>query len=160
MNWSQDMISFVWKASAASVDDIVKARPELASRLKALDDKAGDRFIEIVDAATGVPSAYLVLETGKASFGIESVRAAGEYILVNDTENRQLVYSAKTGALIRRFIGAEAGINPKKGMIVTENMPGHLFLYDIATGKELGKLSSEKISPPSAFQATEPDFLS
>ncbi|KXJ98824.1 MAG: peptidase M48, Ste24p [Acidobacteria bacterium OLB17] len=144
VNSSRDTIALMWDAKADAVNELIEAKPDLASRRKALKEKAGDQVVEFVDLATGVAKYYLFLETGEYSIQIDAVRAAGDYIVVDDSENRQLVFSAKTGELIRRFVGVDAILNAPKGMILIENLPGRLFLYDIASGKLVNRMTFRK----------------
>jgi tricorn protease-like protein len=83
----------------------------------------------------------LPIETGKDSFRIASVFAAGDYVMIADTQNRVLVYSLSTGEQKGRVFGSRAVIGrmdgqsgaQSDGLICVENERGKLTVYDLAS---------------------------
>jgi hypothetical protein len=70
--------------------------------------------------------------------------AAGDYLLVDDDENRLLLYSIPTGRLLQRFFGSRIAVAGTSGLIAVENVPGCVTVYDVGSGRELEKLSFAK----------------
>lgn len=93
-----------------------------------------------------------MLETGEGSFDIESITAAGDFLVIGDDENRTLVYSISQGKLVQRFFGSRAAISPIAGLIAVENVPGRLIVYELMSGTERERLSFTK--PVSIVQFT------
>ena len=75
------------------------------------------------------------LETGKGSFFVGSGQSEGDWVVLNDSQGRVLVYSLAKGELRHRFFGRHASINPNRRQLIVENTPGELKLYDLATGQ-------------------------
>jgi tricorn protease-like protein len=98
-----------------------------------MKEKVGDYFIKIVDAQSGNEMGKLLIETGKASFRVSNIFAAGDSVIVTDTQNRVLVYSLKTGELKGRVFGAYAAVSPASKLLCVENESGKLAVHDLAT---------------------------
>lgn len=141
VNSNADTICFVWDADSKATREAVKLRPDLTQKIKGLDEKRGDYYIEVADLASGVTRSYLFIETGNASFEIKDVVASGDYILLSDDNNRILIYSVSNGDLLRRVFGTHAVVNAAAGTVAVENSPGRIAIYDIRTGKELKRLT-------------------
>jgi WD40 repeat protein len=118
----------------------LKENPALAARAKEMGNKDDDYLLEIVDAFAGKTIGSVLVETGKGSFRIKSGFSEGDWLVMQDSDNRVLVYSIKDGNLNHRFFGAEAAVNPVRKQIVVENYPGELTLYDLASGEPQGRL--------------------
>ncbi|MGB7201959.1 MAG: M48 family metalloprotease [Pyrinomonadaceae bacterium] len=143
----------VWRLKTQAANDIIKQRPELEEKAKMMKDDSGDYLIQILDAANGVAKGHFLLETGKGSFGVQDLTAAGDHLVVNDDENRQLVYSISTGALIRRFFGSRNIISPQNGLIAVENVSGRLTVYEVASGQQVGRFVMRKPISALTFSA-------
>ena len=74
----------------------------------------------------------LVIETGKGSFRLEQVYAAGDLVLVADSENRILLYSLKTGEQKGRVFGDFATVSPNGKLLCVTNESGKLNVYRLA----------------------------
>jgi tricorn protease-like protein len=102
-----------------------------------MKEKEGDYFLQVLDAKTGATKGKLLVETGKGSFRIANVFAAGDYVVIADTQNRVLIYSLSTGEQKGRVFGSRAvigGVNGKSaGLICVENERGKLVVYDLAS---------------------------
>ena len=57
-----------------------------------MKEKEGDYLVQVLDARNGNELGKLLIETGKGSFRLSSVMAAGDWVVVADTRNRVLVY--------------------------------------------------------------------
>jgi hypothetical protein len=80
----------------------------------------------------------MLLETGRGSFSVRSSgKSEGDWLMLNDSQGRVLVYSLKTGELKHRFFGLRASLNPRRHQLAVENFPGELTLYDLTNGNAL-----------------------
>ena len=89
-----------------------------------------------------------MIETGKGSFRLANVFAAGDWAIVSDTQNRILVYSLKTGELTGRVFGADATVSLVNKLLCVENEAGKLAIYDLET---LTKLDEFVFSSPTSL---------
>lgn len=136
-----DSMLLGWSLNSDAANQILKSDAGLKARRDKMGDKAGDQLIELVDPKTGTTKGHFLLETGEASFLPENLRWAGEYMVINDNQNRILIYSIATGELLTRLFGSYPAISSATKQIAVENSPGRVAISDISTGKELGRLS-------------------
>jgi WD40 repeat protein len=126
-----------WPVASKYARDEIKSDSELTKRLAAMKEKEGDYFLQVLDAKTGATKGKLLVETGKGSFRIANVFAAGDYVVIADTQNRVLIYSLSTGEQKGRVFGSRAvigGVSGKSaGLICVENERGKLTIYDLAS---------------------------
>ena len=57
--------------------------------------------------------------------------AAGDWVVISDTQNRVLVYSLSTGEQKGRVFGAGAAASKASGLLSVENEKGQLTIYDM-----------------------------
>ena len=128
-----------WRLAFEEGKAKLKENATLKAQADALGLNMNDYLIEIVDAYEGKTIGSMLLDTGKGSFAVRSYsgKSEGDWLMLNDSEGRVLLYSLKTGELKHRFFGGQASINPRRGQIAVENFPGELTLYDLATGNPL-----------------------
>jgi hypothetical protein len=130
-----------WPVSSKYARGEIKSDAELTKRLAALKEQEGDYFLQVLDAKTGATKGKLLVETGKGSFRIARVFAAGDYVVIADTQNRVLVYSLSTGEQKGRVFGSRAvvgGVDGKSdgqstSLMCVENERGKLAVYDLAS---------------------------
>src|SRR5262245_31103748 len=134
-----------WPMETKYARDEIKSDAELTKRLAAMKEREGDYFLQVLDAKTGAVKGKLLVETGKGSFRIDTAFAAGDYVVIADTENRVLVYSLSTGEQKGRVFGSRAvvgGVGGKSGgqtagqtaaLMCVENERGKLAVYDLAS---------------------------
>jgi WD40 repeat protein len=130
-----------WTLGTDVAKDRLNGNSELAARAKELGNMDDDYLMEVVDAFVGKTVGTLVLETGKRSFFIRSGRSEGNWLVLQDSENRVLVYSLTDGSLHHRFFGAGAAVNPARNQIVVQNYPGELTFYDLEHGDSQARLN-------------------
>jgi WD40 repeat protein len=126
-------MALLWSVSSDAAKSEISADPRLTQTLAKMKEKVGDYFLKIVDAQTGKEIGKLLIETGKASFRASNIFAAGDSVIVTDTQNRVLVYSLKTGEQKGRVFGAYAAVSPASKLLCVENESGKLAVYDLAT---------------------------
>jgi hypothetical protein len=134
-----------WPTASKYARDEIKSDAELTRRLAAMKEQEGDYFLQVLDAKTGAVKGKLLVETGKGSFRIAKAFAAGDYVVIADTQNRVLVYSLSTGEQTGRVFGSRAvvgGVGGKPGgksagqyagLMCVENERGKLAVYDLAS---------------------------
>jgi Peptidase family M48 len=126
-------MALLWSVSADAAKSEINADPQLTQTLAKMKEKVGDYFLKILDAQTGKEIGKLLIETGKASFRVSNIFAAGDSVIVTDTQNRVLVYSLKTGEQKGRVFGAYAAVSAASKLLCVENESGKLAVYDLAT---------------------------
>ncbi|HEX8286171.1 MAG TPA: M48 family metalloprotease [Pyrinomonadaceae bacterium] len=124
-----------WAVRSEHAKAEIKADPRLKERLAAMGDKEGDYFIQTVDARTGRAAGTLLVETGKGSFRIEDMFAAGDYLVVSDSSNRVLLYSLSSGEQRGKYFGRAPAISKAAGLLSVETERGQLTLFDLSTGE-------------------------
>lgn len=124
-----------WAVRSDHAKAEIKADPKLKERLTAMGDKEGDYFIQTIDARTGKPAGSLLVETGKGSFRIEDMFAAGDWLVVSDSSNRVLLYSLSSGEQRGKFFGRAPAISKAAGLLSVETERGQLTLFDLSTGE-------------------------
>ncbi|HEX8187317.1 MAG TPA: M48 family metalloprotease [Pyrinomonadaceae bacterium] len=126
---------FSWNVKSDQAKAEIKADPKLKERLAAMGEKEGDYFIQTVEAKTGNTVSTLLVETGKGSFRIDDMFAAGDWLVVSDTSKRVLLYSLATGEQKGKFFGRAPAISKEAGLLSVETGRGELTLFDPATGE-------------------------
>jgi hypothetical protein len=124
-----------WGVKSDHAKAEIKADPRLKERLAAMGEKEGDYFIQTVEAKTGRAVSTLLVETGKGSFRIRDMFAAGDWLVVSDTSKRVLLYSLSTGEQKGKFFGREPAVSEAAGLLSVETDRGQLTLFDLATGE-------------------------
>ena len=124
-----------WAVRSDHAKAEIKADPKLKERLAAMGEKEGDYFIQTVEAKTGKPVSTLLVETGKGSFRIEDMFAAGDWLVISDTSRRVLLYSLATGEQKGKFFGRAPAVSKEAGLLSVETERGQLTLFDLATGE-------------------------
>jgi len=126
---------FSWNVKSDHAKAEIKADPKLKERLAAMGEKEGDYFIQTVEAKTGKPVSALLVETGKGSFRIDDMFAAGDWLIVSDTSKRVLLYSLASGEQKGKFFGRAPAVSKAAGLVSVETERGQLTLFDLSTGE-------------------------
>ena len=126
-------MALIWDISSDAAKTEISSDPQLAQQLSRMKEKQGDYFLKVLNAQTGEEIGKLLIETGKGSFRAWNVYAAGDSVIVTDTENRVLVYSLKTGAQKGRVFGGYATVSESSKLLCVENEMGKIALYDLET---------------------------
>jgi len=108
----------------------------MRDRYRQLDVKRHAMMLEVVDARSGKTRADVLVDTGEGSFYLNrGATAAGDHLAVSDSENRILVYSLTSGAIVRRFFGDSATLSPDGLAIAIHVAPGRLELRSLPSGE-------------------------
>jgi hypothetical protein len=124
-----------WGVKSDHAKAEIKADPRLKERMAALGEKEGDYFIQTVEARTGKAVSTLLVETGKGSFRISDMFAAGGWLIVSDTSKRVLLYSLATGEQRGKYFGRAPAVSQAAGLLSVETERGQLTLFDLSTGE-------------------------
>ena len=104
-------MALLWSVTTDAAKSEISGNPQLTQMLAKMKEKEGDYFLKIIDAQSGNEIGKLLIETGKGSFRVSNIFAAGDSVIVTDTRNRVLVYSLKTGEQKGRVFGAYATVS-------------------------------------------------
>jgi len=126
-------MALLWSVTTDAAKSEISGNPQLTQILAKMKEKEGDYFLKIVDAQSGNDVGKLLIETGKGSFRVSNIFAAGDSVIVTDTRNRVLVYSLKSGEQKGRVFGAYATVSPASKLLCVENESGKLTVYDLET---------------------------
>jgi WD40 repeat protein len=128
-----DTLALVWNVKSDAAQAEIKADARLSRQLATMKEKEGDYFVQILGAPDGKELGRLLIETGKGSFRLSSVFAAGDWVVITDTENRVLIYSLATGELKGRIFGGYVTLSQTAKRICVQNETGKLAVYDLDT---------------------------
>jgi Putative Zn-dependent protease, contains TPR repeats len=133
-------MTLAWTVSSEAAKAIIKGDAALSQRLVTIKEKEGDYLLVALDARTGKERGRLFVETGKGSFRITSIQAAGDWIVISDTLNRVLVYALASGEQKGKVFGGHAAISPESRLLAVENEAGKLTIYDLASMEKRDQL--------------------
>ena len=133
VDYRQQTASLLWDITDEAARDEIKNDPALSQKLTNLKEKSADYLVKVLDMRDGTERGKLVIETGKGSFRLEQVYAAGDLVLVADSENRILLYSLKTGEQKGRVFGDYGTVSPNGKLLCVTNESGKLNIYDLAS---------------------------
>jgi hypothetical protein len=141
INSAEATMVLSWPVSSDAAKAEIKGDAELKQRLAAMKEKEGDYFLQVLDASTGKVTGRLLVETGKGSFRISNVFAAGDWVVISDTQNRVLIYSISTGEQKGKAFGGRAAVSQKANLLCVENERGQLTIYDLASMEKRDQLT-------------------
>ena len=128
---------FYWRLGTDEGKAKLRETPALKAQADALGNTDSDYLIEVVDAFERKTIGQMLLETGNGSFFVGSGKSEGDWVILNDSAGRVLVYSLKSGELRHRFFGKNASLNPRRQQVAVENFPGELTMYDLNSGNPM-----------------------
>jgi hypothetical protein len=126
-------VVLVWDVRDEAARTEIRNDPALTRQQANMKEKEGDYFLQILDAKSGDLLGKLLIETGKGSFRLANVFAAGDWVVVSDTQNRVLIYSLKSGEQKGRVFGGYAAVSLTNNLLCVENESGKLAVYDLNT---------------------------
>jgi hypothetical protein len=127
------LLILTWDATVKGAQEEINAETSLRTEFSSLRDKKGIALLELVDLATGKTVGKLLVETGRGSFQVENAEAAGDYVVVSDSENRSLVYRLSSGAQIGAEFGNRNALSAASNLLLVANNPGEAILYSLPT---------------------------
>ncbi len=121
-----------WRANGGAMHGIAKDDPQAASAISRFKDKDGILLVQIFDLDTGKMRAETTLDTGKNSFQITAAMATADRLVVEDDQNRVLVY-ALDGEIKGTVAGHSPRVSAKANLLTVRTQHGELELYDLTT---------------------------
>jgi WD40 repeat protein len=149
-----DVLVLTWPVKSNAAKAVIKTDVKLTAQLATMKEKEGDYLVQTFEVRTGKLKGALLIETGKGSFRIADVAAAGDMLVISDTENRALVYSLADGAQKGRFFGGRPSVSETSGLLAVENEMGQLAVYDLASMERRDQFT---FSDPVALTRFSPD---
>jgi hypothetical protein len=95
-------------------------------------------MVEVFAARTHRSVGSVLVDTGNLSFRVLGAGAAGDTVIVSDSENRTLVYSLKSGDQLGKVFGKVVALSNDGKKMLVENGPGIADLYDATTLQATG----------------------
>jgi WD40 repeat protein len=126
-------IALIWSMAARAAKAELAANQDLAKRSEGVKKEETNLLIEIVDAHSGKYQGGVIVDTNKGSFEARVAFAAGNSVLIGDSQNRILVYSLATGEQTGKGFGHAAEVSAASGLVAVENEAGQILLCDLAT---------------------------
>jgi WD40 repeat protein len=135
-NFADDNLLFVWTTSSPGAKSELKSKPELAAQVAALKDKDAGLLIEIVSIDKGETLRSVVLARPPAYDGVYGLDQVQDTILVDTSDNRVLLFSAKTGEMTHQVFGYVVGVDRQAGLFCVKNRRDEALVYDM-NGNEI-----------------------
>jgi WD40 repeat protein len=135
-NFADNNLLFAWSTSSSAGKAELRNKPELAPQVAALKDKDKGLLIEVVSIDTGETLKSVVVARPPAYWGVNSLDQVEDTILMDTSDNRVLLFSAKTGAMTQQVFGYVVGADRKSGLFCVKNRRDEALVYDL-TGKEI-----------------------
>lgn len=143
-----------WGSGSETATAEIKSDAQLTRLSTDLKEKDGNYLVEVVDLKSGSSLGKLLIDTGKGSFRLANAFAAGDWVVVTDTQNRVLVYSLRTGTQLGRVFGGYGTLSLQAGLLCVENEIGKIALYSLKT---FTKRDEMVFSSPIAMLRFSPD---
>jgi hypothetical protein len=133
-------VALAWPMAAKAAKGEIASNQDLAKRSGGVKKEETNLLIEIVDARSGKYQGGIIVDTNKGSFAARDIFAAGNSVLIGDSENRILVYSLATGEQTGKGFGHAAEVSATSGLVVVENEAGQILLCNLATMEKRDEL--------------------
>jgi hypothetical protein len=130
-----------WPLSADEAKEELKNDGPLSVRAARITEPKKSTLLVAFRASTGKVIGRLALDTGKGSFGVQSAYAAGDLLVMHDSTNRTLVYALPTGQPLMKVFGGKPAFSIAAGLLVVENDPGVVEVYDLKSFQKRGELT-------------------
>ena len=137
---SSGKVVLIWGANSAGIRDEIAREAKLQALWDKEKPKESDYLLEALDSRNGTLAGAAVLRTGNRSFIPESVKAVGDWLVVEDNHNRVLLYSISTGEQLARWFGYRPEISRNGQRLCLANGRGHLLVYDLQSLKQIDDL--------------------
>jgi len=124
-------------ANYDNIKDAAQEDSRLRAQLDSIDAKKTTYLIQPLDGMTGKPLGAVLVDTGKLSFKVERAVTAGDAVVVEDSINRTLVYSLKSGQQNGKIFGRSRAISRNGDKVLVENGAGIADVYDTLNLKAL-----------------------
>ena len=99
--------------------------------MSALKDKEAGLLIEVVSIDKGEILKSVVLTRPPLYYAVNDINEVQDTILLNTSDNRVLLFSAKSGAMIQQVFGYVVGVDRQAGLFCVKNRRDETLVYDL-----------------------------
>lgn len=146
--------------------ETIKAEAEedqsLGARLNAISGKQGQRdsyVLRVLDCSNGNNLGAVLVDTGNLSFRVVRANAVRDTVVVEDSINRTLFYSLKSGEPKGKVFGRMRAMSYSGNLALVENEKGVADLYDTSTLKPLAHYSFPDRIVLAQFLASDSELM-
>lgn len=134
--------SFVlgWKANTNPARDIAGKYASAKAAYKKAKIQDQDSFFEVCDAQTGKTTGAFLAQFGGGPHTFDQAFAVGDALFLVKDQTRVTIVSVARGEIIARLSGALLTASAKANLFLTEEAPGIINVYDLATYRKLTAL--------------------
>jgi len=125
----------IWDLGSNGGKAELQSHPELSMQAGALKDRSNGLILELLDAGDGKLKQSVVLEKPRAYDGPAWVYMVGDAVLIETSDHRTLLYSIKTGAMLKQVFGYMVAADSESGLFCVRNRSNEALVYDL-TGTE------------------------
>jgi hypothetical protein len=143
-----DRLVLGWYAEALHAQAAAKRIPSVWEVFKRAKISKLDSYFEIVDALSGNSLGGVLVQVGSGPMSYDAAFSAGDALFLIKDGKRVSVYSLQDGSLKTRLVGGTPAASSRANLFAMEQGPGHLSIFDLATG---AKLDEEIFSEPIAY---------
>ena len=122
-----------WSLTSASAKAEMESNNDLAKKTQSVRREDTNLLVEVLDGKTGKYKGGVAVDTNKNSIQISDIFAAGNTLVISDSQNRILTYSLSTGEQIGKTFGRAAEVSTASGLIAAENELGQLLLLSLSS---------------------------
>jgi len=127
--WAPDYkeVLMGWSVSSGAARDELKRFPELKGSLE-----KEDMLYELIDIKTDSVVGKLLVKTNKYSFWVQSARVDGDWVALQVSGDRVLVYSLASGKEMGHVFGQAPVISSAGGVYAVSTGNGEVNTYSLA----------------------------
>lgn len=143
-----DRLVLGWYAQDLHAQAAAKRIPSVWEIFKRAKISKLDSYFEIVDAHSGNSVGGVLVQVGSGPMSYDAAFSAGDALFLVKDGKRVSVYSLQDGSLKTRLVGGIPTASSQANLFAMEQGPGHLSIFDLATG---AKLDEEIFAEPIAY---------
>jgi hypothetical protein len=143
-----DRLVLGWDAQDLHAQAAAKRIPSVWEVFKRAKISKLDSYFEIVDALSGNSVGGVLVQVGSGPESYDAAFSAGNTLFLIKDGKRVSGYSLQDGSLKTRLVGGIPTASVQSNLFAMEQGPGHLSIYDLATG---AKLDEEIFAEPIAY---------
>jgi hypothetical protein len=143
-----DRLVLGWDAQDLHAQAAAKRIPSVWEIFKRAKISKLDSYFEMVDALSGNSVGGVLVQVGSGPESYDAAFSAGNALFLTKDGKRVSVYSLQDGSLKARLVGGIPTASAQSNLFAMEQGPGHLSIYDLATG---AKLDEEIFAEPIAY---------
>jgi hypothetical protein len=137
-----------WYAQDPRAQAAAKRIPSVWEIFKRAKISKLDSYFEIVDALSGGSVGGVLVQVGSGPLSYDAAFSTGDALFLVKDGKRVSVYSLQDGSLKARLVGGIPAASSQANLFAMEQGPGHLSIFDLATG---AKLDEQIFAEPIAY---------